>query len=291
MLNLKILSIGEIIFDIYGSEAVIGGAPLNFCAHCALLGAEAALISAVGKDEFASEAIKRLKGFGVNTDFICTASADTGKCIVTTDKNGIPSYDVIRPAAYDRIGLSGEMIKKIKEFGADVFAFGTLIQREKASRDALTAILEACRFDEIICDINLRNNCHDRGSCLNCLTNATILKLSDEEEPILAEYGFYEKCSSPENTVRAITGKFPNIRTVLYTMGEKGSLIYDRKSDEFFRFTPEKVKAVSTVGAGDSYSAAFICEYLKSGDIRKAGEAGTKLSAFVVSRREAVPEK
>ena len=51
-----------------------------------------------------------------------------------------------------------------------------------------------------------------------------------------------------------------------------------------------KAEVVSTVGAGDSYSAAFLCEYLKSGNIAKAAEAGARLSAFVVSHREAVPK-
>ena len=43
---MRILAIGEIIFDIFDGEAEIGGAPLNFCAHCFALGADSAIISA-----------------------------------------------------------------------------------------------------------------------------------------------------------------------------------------------------------------------------------------------------
>ena len=57
---MKILAIGEIIFDIFNGEAEIGGAPLNFCAHCSLIGEESALISATGRDNLAEAAINHL---------------------------------------------------------------------------------------------------------------------------------------------------------------------------------------------------------------------------------------
>ncbi len=67
---MKILAVGEIIFDIFDGEAEIGGAPLNFCAHCAACGAESAIISAVGNDALAWVAIEKLREFGVNTEYV-----------------------------------------------------------------------------------------------------------------------------------------------------------------------------------------------------------------------------
>lgn len=286
---MKIISIGEIIFDIYGETAVIGGAPLNFCAHCSLLGAESALISATGNDEYSENAIEKMKVFGVDTSFVKKSELDTGKCIVIMDENAVPSYDVIRPAAYDDIQLDENDINEIRKYSADVFAFGTLIQREKNSRISLRKILDECSFREIFCDVNLRNGCYDEESCRLCLENATVLKLSDEEEPLLASFGFYEKKMVTEEKIRAIAEKFGNIKLILFTMGENGSAVYEKSSDEFFYFEAINVKTVSTVGAGDSYSAAFICEYLASGNIEKSGIAGTELSAKVVASNEAVP--
>ncbi len=288
---MKVLSIGEIIFDIYGENAEIGGAPLNFCAHCALLGAESALVSAVGKDEWGEKAKNFLNGFGVDSSFVGASELDTGKCLVTVDENAVPSYDVLRPAAYDDIKLDETDIEKIKDYSADVFAFGTLIQREPASRTALNKILAECRFKEIFCDVNLRKDCYDRESCLTCLENATVLKLSDEEEPLLAGFGFYENSADIKEKLKAISEAFENISIIIYTMGENGSAIYKKSTDEFFTAEAVKAETVSTVGAGDSYSAAFLNEYIKSGDIPKAAKAGSELAAFVVSRREAIPVK
>lgn len=286
---MKILAVGEIIFDVFNGEAEIGGAPLNFCAHCAARGAESAIVSGIGSDEFGETAIKYLENFGVKTDFVFKNEFQTGRCLVTVE-NGSPSYNVLCPSAYDKISLTDSDVDNIKKFGADVFAFGTLIQRDAVSRKAVSDILSACRFTEIFCDVNLRRDCYDRESCLKCLENATILKISAEEEPLLSEFGLYVSSADEKEICQNICRKFENIRLVLFTKGENGSLVYDKSKNEFHEISAVKAEVVSTVGAGDSYSAAFLCEYLKSGNIAKAAEAGARLSAFVVSHREAVPK-
>ena len=281
---MKILAIGEIIFDIFNGEAEIGGAPLNFCAHCAVLGAESALISATGNDDLAVTALTKLTEFGVNTEYVQKNDFVTGQCIVTV-KNGIPEYNVLRPAAYDKISITEN------NYEADVFAFGTLIQRDEISRQAVRNILENGDFKEIFCDINLRAGCYDQESCRLCFENATILKLSEEEEPLLHNFGLYGIKNSERETVKSICKKFDNIRLVLYTKGDDGSLIYDKQDNKFYDIPAIETEVVSTVGAGDSYSAAFLCEYMKTKDIAAAGEAGAKLSAFVVAHRGAVPKE
>lgn len=283
---MKILAIGEIIFDVFGEDAVIGGAPLNFCAHCAMLGEESALVSAVGDDSYGVEALEKLKDFGVQTDFVSVNTLPTGRCLVTVE-NGHPQYDVIRPAAYDGITADAE---KINGYEADIFAFGTLIQREEKSRAKVKEILEKCNFKAVFCDINLRKDCYDKESCRLCLENAVILKISKEEEPLLSEFGFYESGKEPSEICRAICKAYPNVKLILFTMAEEGSFIYESKNDADYVIPAEKAELVSGVGAGDSYSAAFLSEYFRSGSIEKAGKAGAKRSAFVVSHREAVPK-
>ena len=54
---MKILSFGEIIWDVYPHKKCIGGAPLNFAAHASRAGAESYLLSSVGNDELGREAI------------------------------------------------------------------------------------------------------------------------------------------------------------------------------------------------------------------------------------------
>ena len=47
---LKVVSFGEVLFDIIGGEPFLGGAPLNLAAHLCRQGAQTALVSAVVND-------------------------------------------------------------------------------------------------------------------------------------------------------------------------------------------------------------------------------------------------
>ncbi len=58
---MKILSFGEIIWDVYPDKAVLGGAPLNFAAHATVWGSETHLLSAVGGDSLGRRAIGEIE--------------------------------------------------------------------------------------------------------------------------------------------------------------------------------------------------------------------------------------
>ncbi|MBR2465539.1 MAG: hypothetical protein IKB38_01220 [Clostridia bacterium] len=287
---MKILTIGEIIWDVYPDKKCIGGAPLNFAAHTALLGAEAAMVSAVGDDDLGNSAVKYITDFGVSTKFIKKSEKTTGICDVTVNESGVPSYSVRRDTAYDNIVLGDPDTAEINSEGFDLFYFGTLIQRSPVSERAVKKILADCKFKDVICDVNLRPDCYSRGSVLRCLENATILKISDEEEPLFRSLGIYKnEPKSNEEIAKSLTTLFPNIKTVIITMGAKGSFAYGRESGKCVLQPAKKVSVASTVGAGDSFAAAFSVAYLSGKTLEEAMAAGAELSGFVCSRTEAVP--
>ncbi len=286
----KILSFGEIIWDVYENERLIGGAPLNFAAHAKRCGAESIMISAVGNDDLGKAAIKNVKNLQIDERFIKTTAFATGRCEVNLNECGVPSYNVLDNTAFDNIVLSDDDIEEINKLHPDALYFGTLIQRSSVSKAALEKLCKSCTFKEIICDINLRKNCYSKDSAKFCLENATILKISDEEEPLLRELGLYSVTEdSYESIAKAITATFPNIKILIITLGEKGSFVFDSREKNGFLFCGEKVQVVSTVGAGDSFTAAWCTSYLFGEDLKTATEKATKLSSFVVSHKDAIP--
>ena len=62
----KILAFGEVLFDVYDGDAVIGGAPLNFASHMKKLGADSLMMTAVGDDELGKKALDFIKNTGVS---------------------------------------------------------------------------------------------------------------------------------------------------------------------------------------------------------------------------------
>ena len=121
---MKVLSFGEIIWDVYPDEKHLGGAPLNFAAHFVKQGGEAYMLSALGDDELGNEALNKLSLWKVNAEYVSVLSGkDTGKCLVTLDKQGVPTYNIVRDSAYDYIDCSSVFD------GFDVLYFCTLALR------------------------------------------------------------------------------------------------------------------------------------------------------------------
>lgn len=280
---MKFVSFGEIIWDIYGKERKIGGAPLNISAHASLYGFESYLISAVGEDELGKEALSIIKDFGINTKYIASLSTlSTGRCIVSLNEKGIPTYDISKNVAYDRICAT----EKLRGF--DVLCIGTLALRESYNLNSLEKIIDDGEFSEIYADLNIRPPYYSKKSVCFCLKNASIVKISDEELPTVLELLSIEYNSIDEAT-HAISKLYPKIKLIIITLGDKGSFCLDTATNNTYYSEAVKTKTVSTVGAGDSFGAAFLASYLKNPDIPEALNAAAHVSAYVVSSVEAIP--
>ena len=280
---MRIVAFGEIIWDIYPDERCIGGAPLNFAAHAAKLGAGVQLISAVGDDDLGAAAREALSRFGVDDSAVATVSGKpTGQCLVTLDEESKPHYDLLADAAYDAISCDAMPV-------CDAFAFGTLIQRSEHNRRTLQRLLESGCLGEVFCDLNIRPPHYDVESVERCLRHATMLKVSREELPAVTQL-LYGQSLDVEAAVARLCADHPNIRLCLITLDCDGALAYNAATGKTYRRAAEAVDVVSTVGAGDSFGAAFLVTYLRTGGIDAALQKAVEVSAFVVAHKEAVPQ-
>lgn len=275
----RILVFGEVIWDVYPDQAVIGGAPFNFAANLAQLGEETYLLTAVGADALGEAAREKMRQYGIRTDFVQTRPQETGQATVTLDENKVPRFFIHPDTAYDNIVTEDALPDALNALQADVFYFNTLIQRGAVSRKTLCTILETGSFREIFCDINIRKDCYDADSLERCLQHATILKMSEEDAVVLGAD------ASPE----ALARNYPNLHTIALSCGEAGSCVYDVKTGQLYRSRrPQPEQVVSTVGAGDCYAAALLHGMLHQKSLPDAIEAATKRCDRLVGTIEAV---
>ena len=281
---MNVLSFGEILWDVYPDKKYIGGAPLNFAAHFIKLGGDAAMISALGDDELGREALEKLKGWKINSDHVAVLkNVPTGKCLVTLDGGGKPSYDLLYGVAYDNIdcSLAGERF--------DALYFGTLALRGGDNMRGLKKIIENNGFGEIFVDVNVRPPFYSKESISFALENATVVKISDEELPVVTREIFGSEPTFSD-AAKMIAARFSRIKMIVITRGADGAYAYDAKEKKEYNSAAEKVEVVSTVGAGDSFSAAFMHGYLSGEPTEKCLSRAGKLAALVVSKADAIPE-
>ena len=283
---MRALSFGEILWDIIEGNEHLGGAPFNLASHLAQMGADSVLVSAVGDDDRGRRALEIASKHGMETGFIGTdGELETGTVLVELDEHGSPAYDIREHVAWDRIDPTSAQLSRLKRRTWDVLTFGTLAQRSEHNRDVLDRIAEAASPRECFFDVNLRLDYYDEEVVRRSMEKASILKLNNEEVPEISRLLYGEEVLDREFCER--TEKEWDVHTTCITRGKQGASVY--RSGEYYHIPVVPVKVADTVGAGDSFSAAFLYGLFTTGEVKKSGDLAALVSSFVASRNGAVP--
>ena len=276
-----IVGIGEILWDMLPAGKALGGAPANFAYHALRLGEEGWAVSAIGDDPLGAEIMdivtrKKLR------HIIAVTDKPTGTVQVELDDKGVPGYNIKEDVAWDNIPFTPEM--EALAARADAVCFGSLVQR-MASRDSVLRFLRATRPEALrVFDINLRQHYYSREVIDESLKLADILKINDEEIRIVADmFGLGDDDTA---ACRALIARY-GLQLVILTKGADGSEVIT--ADESFPQKAGKVKVVDTVGAGDSFTAAFVVAYLRGLSLSDAQRLANETAAYVGCCKGAMP--
>lgn len=280
---MKVLSFGEVLFDISEDSCTLGGAPLNVLGHISRLGGHGAIVTAVGRDSLGSKALSAMEELGIDARYASVVAAETGKAFVKLS-DGIPSYSFNDGCAWDRIALSDDQKRTISKEHFDAFVFGTLAQRSPLSRTTLEWLLDNVVADEVFLDLNLRLGFHTEKIILSSIRRSTILKMNDDELRFMSSLmGIAEG-----KAIDHLLTEYPRLRFIILTCGKDGSHLISRNGG--FHAPAGNAKAVDTVGAGDSLSAGFL-HFLHSGAApEEALSKASLLADYVVQKHGAIPE-
>ena len=277
-----IVGIGEILWDMLPSGKALGGAPANFAYHAGRLGEEGWAVSAVGNDALGREILDLVASKGLR-NLIAVTDRPTGTVQVTLDTHGVPTYNIMEDVAWDNIPFTPEMEELAAR--ADAVCFGSLVQR-MASRDSVLRFVRAMRPEALkVFDINLRQHYYSREVLEESLRLADILKINDEEIRIVA--GLFGLSDDAVTACRELIGAF-GLRLVILTKGPEGSEVIT--ADDVIPQGVDDVKIVDTVGAGDSFTAAFVVAYLRGDTLAEAQRLASATASYVCSRKGAMPE-
>lgn len=276
-----VVGIGELLWDVLPTGKRAGGAPINFVYHATQMGAEGYAISAVGNDLSGTEIVQELEKNHISNS-LGIVEYPTGSVMVEL-KEGIPTYTIIEGVAWDHIPLTQESIDLVKK--ADAICFGTLALRSQASKDTILSLLTYAREEALrFFDINIRQSYYSKELIETLLHKANVFKVNDEELVLLR--GMCDLEGSDEEVCRKMLRKY-NLKYVILTAGSAFSSIYS--TDEQSTIPTPKVEVVDTVGAGDSFSGAFVYSLLTGKSLREAHQIAVETAAFLCTREGAWP--
>ena len=282
----NVVGLGEALWDMLPAGRQIGGAPANFAYHAGQFGHRAYAVSAVGRDELGQELISKFEEAKLNM-VIPQVDYPTGTVGITLNESGIPQYEIREDVAWDNIPVSEELLALAQDTSA--VCFGSLAQRNIVSRRTIQRFLEAMpdnRQTFKIFDVNLRQNYYDREVIGTSLEYCNILKLNDEELPIIVQLLGVEGCGDEEKC-RCLIKKY-SLDILILTQGSRGSYVFTEDETSFIE-TP-KVEVADTVGAGDAFTGAFVGSLLNGKSVREAHITAVRVSAYVCTQHGAMPE-
>lgn len=281
-----IVGIGETLWDILPEGKKIGGAPANFAYHVSQFGLDSCVISAIGNDKLGEEITENFNEKNL-TYHIPAVEYPTGTVQVEIDQVGVPQYNIKENVAWDNIPFTKDIEKIAKHTRA--VCFGSLAQRSIVSRNTILRFLDAMPKDENVLkvfDINLRQGFYSKEIICESLRRCNILKINDEELVTVSRLKGYPGIDL-QDKCWILLGKY-NLKMLILTCGVNGSYVFT-PGNVSFQPTP-KVEVADTVGAGDSFTAAFISSIINGDPVEEAHRKAVAVSAYVCTQNGAMPQ-
>ncbi|EEE46077.2 sugar kinase [Roseibium alexandrii] len=247
-------------------------------------------LTAVGNDQISEEMIAFLDGAGLATDHIQRLNDRTIGLYLIQLKEGERSFaywrsqSAARCLADDAVALSTAM----DTAGLIYFSGITLGILSPEGRQTFLSSLAAARQKgaRAAFDPNLRSRLwEDAQTMRDCVTEAAglcdfVMPSFEDEE---AHFGDKIPSESADRYLAA------GAKMIVVKNGPQEVIVASENDRRSFRPDPVR-NVVDTTAAGDSFNAAFLAEYLVSGDVDASVAAGARLAGTVIQHRGALLE-
>jgi fructokinase len=267
-----ILACGEALIDLFlyerkgariAAEAVAGGSPFNVAIGVARLGCRAAFCGGISTDSFGEFLASTLAREGVDLAYALRTPRLSTLSVVSTDEAGQARYSFHGEGAADRC-INPDDLSFVLPDAIDALTFGsyTLAVEPVASAYLYLSRREAHRR-VISLDPNIRPTVigdlsgYDRH-LLKFVRSATIIKASEEDIHLI-----YGSRAAIDQVAKTWLDTGPAL--VVVTRSHRGAVAFARNRS--VELPGRQVDVVDTVGAGDSFHAAFLASLASAGEL------------------------
>ena len=253
-----------------------GGSAANTAAWLAHLGVEVDFVGRVGAGDL-SRHENDMRMTGVTPHLTADPELPTGRIVILVDGNSRTMFtdkgananfspddvtdDLLANAAAVHLGGYSVMHdpEGVQRLLARASANGTVVSLDPSSAGFLADFGEQ-RFLSIVDGVGILMPSLDEGRVLTGLTG-------------------------PDEIVAALSGRFG---TVALTLGEDGCVVAEQGAPPV-RVASVPAALVDPTGAGDSFAAGFLAEWVESRDAVAAARAGARVAAMAVASIGARP--
>ena len=261
----------------------LGGSAVNFAVQAVALGLDVSLMGQVGDDDQGKKVLELLSAHGIRNDFVQIAhnmqtGIDTGIVLAHSGQNiQLVSGNANQLISYDDIPLEQSLFSDV----AAVYLGGYFKQeslysdypklakrlKDKQKRIFLDTGRVPVDVQKQKIDILHKTLQYVDGYFLN---DAELFAITGE--------------IAVESALKTVVSWGPKF--VVVKQGDKGCTV--ARGTKIKSLATTQVKVLSTVGAGDTYNAAFLSKYLTGVDIFAAAEYANRVATYKVSHNVVV---
>ncbi|MFW9999464.1 MAG: ribokinase [Candidatus Hodarchaeota archaeon] len=263
-------------------KQTLGGKGANQAVASVRSGTTTFYIGKIGLDLFGDQMVSRLKNEGINMDYIIRDSEEpSGVAFILIDENGENMISVA-PGANFKLN-SEEIIARslvIKNANSVVVQMEIPINTIKeifsiASEGNVIKILNPAPLKNIPIDILKKID--------------IIIPNEGELYRLYSLLGFKNLKEKGKQRIIHISKQLANlgIKYVITTLGSKGCIIFEKKTEKFFEVRAPEVKAVDTVGAGDCFVGVLASMLSKGNSVLDASKYANIAASIAVTRKGA----
>ncbi len=242
----------------------LGGKGANQAIAITKAGYQVSFLAKVGNDGYGKKALETIKGFGLDTsDIQIDESHPTGVAVILLSQGD--NRIIIEHGANYALEE-----KDVDEFLRQAKANDIFFTQYENRPDIVAYALKKAKSKGMFTVWNpspIEDYSPDLLSCVDLL-----VVNENEAKAILSK----EKATSLK--------ELP-VGDILLTLGEQGSKYYHK--DEMIEIPAERVEAIDTTGAGDTFLGYFLAYYARENPLETCLRMATKASAIACTRRGA----
>ncbi len=248
------------------------GSSSGIVAHnLAALGSRVGFQSRIGEDHFGQMSLERLRQGGVDVSEVrsVTGTTTTGLTVILHHqswRNILTYMGTIAELTWEDLDLS--YLADARHFHLSSYFM------QRALRSRVKELFRFLKSKGLTISLDTNDDPDDRWDDLHELLSLVDVFLPNQREAC--------KAAGSEDLEQAIGTLSKLVPLLAVKMGPKGALA--QRGSERFVAPPVNVVPVDTVGAGDSFDAGFLHEYVRGSDIRTCLASGNRAGALSTTR-------
>jgi sugar/nucleoside kinase (ribokinase family) len=249
----------------------LGSSSAIFAHNFALLGNRVAFHSSVGEDPFGELCLTRLAESGVDLSAVRRfPGKQTGLTVILPqpEKRFILTY----PGVMAEMRFEDLNLPRILE-AHHLHLSSYFLQQ--ALRPRVADLFRIAKEAGLSTSLDTNDDPDDRWECdvLDVLPWVDVLLPNEHEACRLA---------GVDHPLRALESLAEKVPLVIMKRGEKGAIA--RRGSEIFEASSPKIAAVDTIGAGDSFDAGFLHQFIRGGKVEECLKYGNLTGALSTTR-------